>query len=112
MTIQASAGASPTRPFIEFSIGRELSGEQAGEIPRDDVLQYIHEMCVTLAFLASSYKNDRLADLLRAAAREAESGLPAAKREPQAVRRSPHSVAGDAQRNQMRTVILKPTGER
>ena len=77
MTIPEIPGVSRARPIIELSVGKEVSGEQAGQIPRDDVFQYIHEMCVTLAFLAASYENDRLAKLLRLAGAESERCLPA-----------------------------------
>lgn len=111
MTIPASPGAGRTRSFVELSVGKEVSGEQIGQNSQDDVLQYIHEMCATLAFLANSYENHRLAALLQGASVEAERGMRAVKFEQRAEKGSLHSVVDKAQRNQVRTVILKPTGQ-
>ena len=62
--------------FVEFcgngSDTRELAGQRVSPA---DVLQYIHEMCVTLAYMSSTYGYDRLSGSLDAAAHEAQGYL-------------------------------------
>lgn len=47
------------------------------QIPSDDILQYIHEMCATLCYMSITHKFERLSGLLAAAAAEAEFSRPA-----------------------------------
>ena len=60
-----------TSSFVEFCNwgGRNGNIEQ---IPRDDILQYIKEMCVTLSFMSTTKQYGHLTNLLNAAAAEAE----------------------------------------
>ncbi len=57
------------------SVYGNIPDNGAGQISRDDVLQYIHEMCATLTYMSITYRCERLADLLSAATAEAEQSL-------------------------------------
>ena len=62
--------------FVEFSPGRGEAAQPGIErFPREDVLQYIHEMCATLSYLSIAHKCERLSGLLAAAAAEAERDM-------------------------------------
>ncbi|MBU2533524.1 MAG: hypothetical protein KKB37_12340 [Alphaproteobacteria bacterium] len=52
------------------------------DIPRNDTLQYIHEMCAALSYMSIAHDCDRLARLLEAAAVEAEQNLTTASAQP------------------------------
>lgn len=51
--------------------GYSPNGESVLEFDRDEVLQYIHEMCASLAHMSRAHQCDSLSDLLQAAADEA-----------------------------------------
>ncbi len=58
---------------IDFSNGRRRQGgASAPQLPRHEVLSYIHDMCTALSYLASTKHCDGLSELLLMAAEEAE----------------------------------------
>jgi hypothetical protein len=62
--------------FVEFSPGHGEAAQPGVErFPREDVLQYIQEMCATLSYLSIAHKCERLSGLLAAAAAEAERNV-------------------------------------
>ena len=77
MTAKVSRVSNTKPSFVELPTGGGAAENRVGQIPRDDVLQYVHEMCVTLAYMSITYRCERLADLLSAAATEAERGIAA-----------------------------------
>ncbi|MGI9479446.1 MAG: hypothetical protein ACR2PI_22280 [Hyphomicrobiaceae bacterium] len=83
MTTEVSRVSNSKPSFVELPPGGEVAENRMGQIPRDDVLQYVHEMCVTLAYMSITYRCERLADLLNAAASEAERGIAGSDSTPQ-----------------------------
>lgn len=75
MTMNAPRPMHPKPSFTELSGNADTAGSAIGQIPKDDVLQYIREMCATLAYMSMTYDCDHLAQLLEAAAWEAERGI-------------------------------------
>ena len=85
MTVKVSRVSNCKPSFVEKPAGDDIAEKRTGHIPRDDVLQYVHEMCVTLAYMSITYHCERMADLLRAAAAKAEQGIVGSDRTPQVV---------------------------
>lgn len=111
MTTHASRVSNAIPSVIELSASEDAAGNRAGQISRDDVLQYVHEMCVTLSYMSITYRCERLADLLCAAANEAEQGIAGGDRAPPIADPVGHSASRNTQGDEMGTVMLKPTSK-
>jgi hypothetical protein len=74
--VMAANSVGNTRPLsslVEFSANRSTDkARSVHQIPRHDVLQYIHEMCATLSYMSIAHNCGRLSDLFAAAHAEAE----------------------------------------
>lgn len=75
MATKVSQDSKSIRTPVKQSANGSTPEYRAGQISRDDVLQYIHEMCATLTYMSITYRCERLADLLSAATAEAEQSL-------------------------------------
>jgi hypothetical protein len=85
------AGLSVDNPtVVEFSQSRSHSGSGAvGQYASADIHQYIQEMCVTLAYMATEHNSNRLSRLLLAAAAQAEACQSGADGDASAAQASP-----------------------
>ena len=66
MNSSRTLGFTPS--LAEFSVNGEKSESGIKQIPRDDILEYVEEMCATLSYLSAAHNCDHLSGLLSAAA--------------------------------------------
>ncbi len=60
---------------LQFGASDDAGGSLPAALPRQDVLTYIHEMCSTLSYMSNAHECRHLANLLAAAANEADRCL-------------------------------------
>ena len=65
MNSSRTLGFTPS--LAEFSVNGEKSESGIKQIPRDDILEYVEEMCATLSYLSAAHNCDHLSGLLSAA---------------------------------------------
>ncbi len=66
MNSPRTLGCTPA--LVEFSAIGEMANSGNRQIPRDDVMEYVEEMCATLSYLSAIHDCDHLSGLLSAAA--------------------------------------------
>lgn len=79
MAVTRFCGANDGASIVELGAARKTEAPAPiQQIPSDDILQYVREMCATLSCMSIAHRFDRLSGLLAAAAAEAERNMIAA----------------------------------
>lgn len=66
--MNSSRTLDPTPVLVEFSLNQEMTEGSINPISRDDIMEYVEEMCTTLSYLSAVHDCDHLSGLLAAAA--------------------------------------------